>query len=361
MSEVAGAGCPVCGAAAASGARFCEACGAPLPGAPAAAASPGGGVPAAGAPVAGAPAAPACAECGATIDEDGYCTACGAKAPSPRDHVVERPQPWVGAVSDRGVRRTRNEDAFAVAAGGAPGEFAVLVVCDGVSSAEASDVASLAAAGAARDVLVRTRPGVAGEGSTATAGARLTSAADAANRAVVRATPHDHGESPASCTFVVALLENGRITAGVVGDSRAYWLPDDGQARLLTVDDSLAAELIATGIERAEAEAGPFAHTITRWLGVDSPGHAPRLTTQDVDGAGWLLACSDGLWNYCSPAGDLAALVRRTAAAAGEEPLATASALVDWANAQGGHDNITVTLARLGAAATTPGSPDTKG
>ena len=59
------------------------------------------------------------------------------------------------------------------------------------------------------------------------------------------------------------------------------------------------------------------------------------------------MVCSDGLWNYCSEAAPLADLVRQTAAAHGGEPLATASTLVDWANAQGGQDNITVALARL--------------
>jgi serine/threonine protein phosphatase PrpC len=115
----------------------------------------------------------------------------------------------------------------------------------------------------------------------------------------------------------------------------------------LTVDDSWAAELIATGIPREEAETGPQAHAITRWLGVDAPDHTPRTTTLEVTGPGWLLVCSDGLWNYCSEAGPLADLVRKTAAAQGGEPLATASALVDWANAQGGMDNITVALARI--------------
>jgi serine/threonine protein phosphatase PrpC len=258
--------------------------------------------------------------------------------------VVEQPATWVAAVCDRGARRTRNEDAVAVAAGATPGGFAVLVVCDGVSSAEESDVASLAAARAAREVLV---DGAASAGPAPGAPARMAAAADAANDAVVRATPPDHGDSPASCTLALAVLEAGVISAGSVGDSRAYWLPDDGEAQLLTEDDSLAAELIAAGAPREEAEAGPFAHTITRWLGKDSPGHTPAVTTLRVQGPGWLLACSDGLWNYCSAPEDLAAVARRVGAGSGAEPLATASALVDWANEQGGHDNISVALARV--------------
>lgn len=359
--------CPACGAVVSPDARFCEACGTALapavPAGPPPPPAPSDAVPPPPptGPAPQQPAAPACAECGGVIDADGYCTSCGAKAPSPRDHLEEQPQRWVGAVCDVGFRRTRNEDGVAVAAGVTPGEFAVLVVCDGVSAAEASDVASLAAARAARDVLVRTRTGASGDEVAEDAAARQVAAADAAQRAVVQATPHDHGESPASCTYVAVLLEAGHVSAGVVGDSRAYWLPDVGDARHLTTDDSMAAEMMAAGQPRAEAEAGPFAHTITRWLGIDSPGHTPRVTTSEIDGPGWVLACSDGLWNYCSPAADLGVVVREVASAAGGDPLATASGLVDWANARGGHDNITVALARIDAAAAPANDPGSKG
>jgi serine/threonine protein phosphatase PrpC len=334
--------CPSCGAVAVPDARFCEACGDDLPrSADVAAPTPVGVVDAA-----------VCGECGGSVDPDGYCSVCGAKAPSARDHLVEQPQPWVGAVSDRGLRHPRNEDAMAVAADERPGSRAVLVVCDGVSTSEDSDVASLAAARAACDVLVTSRSAGLGTDSTLVAviGARLAAAADAASRAVAQATSPDHGDSPPSCTFVAAVVDRGRIVAGVVGDSRAYWLPDSGEPRMLTVDDSWSAEQIAAGVPRAEAEQGPQSHAITRWLGVDGPDHTPRVTSVVVDAPGWLVVCSDGLWNYCSAAGDLAALVARTATTTGDEPLATASALVDWAKSQGGHDNITVALARLGTA-----------
>lgn len=376
--------CPACGAAALPDALFCEACGQDLPGAA------GGASPAASAgapPAPGASAAPApapvpipipaptsathagpapCSECGGVVASDGYCATCGAKAPVPRDHLVEQPQPWVAAVSDRGVRHHRNEDAMAIAADEPTGSRAILVVCDGVSSSEDSDVASLAAARAAREVLAGSRAQGLGTDSTLVAviGARLEAAADAASEAVARTTSPDHGDSPPSCTFVAAVVERGRIVVGVVGDSRAYWLPDEGEPRMLTVDDSWSAEQIAAGVPRAEAESGPYSHAITRWLGVDAPDHTPRVTSAVIDRPGWLLVCSDGLWNYCSAAPDLDALVRRLAADAGSEPLATASALVDWANGQGGHDNITVALARLGdltpdgqSAATNGGEP----
>ncbi|MBC7550048.1 MAG: hypothetical protein H7269_03955 [Cellulomonas sp.] len=82
------------------------------------------------------------------------------------------------------------------------------------------------------------------------------------------------------------------------------------------------------------------------------------MTPLAAQAPGWPLLCSDGRWNYCSPAADLGAPVQRRAPAGAGEPLATASGLVDWANAQGGHDNITVVLARLGAGPASPASND---
>jgi serine/threonine protein phosphatase PrpC len=350
--------CPSCSTPVSDQERFCEACGADLslPTATSAgfdadgsAADEAGtgddaGV---GATVEIPVAAPVCAACGGAVAADGYCGTCGTRAAGPRDHVVEQPASWVAAVCDRGIRHPRNEDAVAVAADPEPGSRAVLVVCDGVSSSIDSDVASLAGARAARDVLATSSPQGLGTASSRAAliSATLVKATDAANAAVLAATA-DGSPSPASCTLVAGVLDGSLLVVGWVGDSRAYWLPDDGDASLLTVDDSFAAEQVAAGVPRREAENGPHAHAITRWLGLDAPDHTPRTASLRLDTAGWLLVCSDGLWNYCSEAADLSALVGQTAQESGTEPSALAGALVDWANAQGGRDNISVALAR---------------
>ncbi|MFT4294732.1 MAG: zinc ribbon domain-containing protein, partial [Micropruina sp.] len=108
------------------------------------------------------PAAAPCLECGGAVDADGYCQTCGAKAPSARDHFEAAPASWLGGVCDRGVVHSRNEDAMALWAAAEPQRSGVLVVCDGVSSSQDSDVVALAAAERARDVLadaVRQRAG----------------------------------------------------------------------------------------------------------------------------------------------------------------------------------------------------------
>ena len=293
-----------------------------------------------------------CANCGGEIGSDGYCMTCGTKAPTERDHYTEHPASWVAACCDKGIRHFRNEDATAVAADPDGGGRAVLVVCDGVSTSVDSDIASLAAARAARDVLMAHRP--AGIGVPASRAAAIATALEAAaataNAAVIDQTAKD-SNSAASCTFAAAVVENDLIVFGNVGDSRVYWIPDRGSPAVpqeLSLDDSVAQARIAMGVARDEAENGPQAHAITKWLGRDTPDFVPRTGSIDATGPGWLVVCSDGLWNYVSEASSLQNLIADLSTA-DADPLAMSSALVGWANDQGGKDNISVALARLNA------------
>ncbi|MGO1385936.1 MAG: PP2C family protein-serine/threonine phosphatase, partial [Arachnia sp.] len=120
---------------------------------------------------------------------------------------------------------------------------------------------------------------------------------------------------------------------------------DDQSCQLLTTDDSMAQARIMLGMTRTEAENSPQAHSITKWLGRDSADVTPSVITLQPTGSGWLLVCSDGLWNYASsPAEmfDVFSSARETAA----HPSVISEALVEWALAQGGRDNITVAVAR---------------
>src|SRR4029079_3181383 len=127
------------------------------------------------------------------------------RAANERDHTTEQLSADVAAVCDRGRVHTRNEDAFALAS--SDGRV-VLVVCDGVTSATDSDIASLAAARAARDLLAAAPPA----SSTAPSAVverwthHLTEATAAAQHA---SSVSDHvvapGENPASTTFVAAV------------------------------------------------------------------------------------------------------------------------------------------------------------
>ncbi len=343
--------CPACGQAIAAGDVFCESCGAELDPAAAVESAPDDvdqddtqpvemetEEPPSGAIV--------CTSCGGTQFEDGFCTTCGAKQPSWRDHYTESPSDLVAGVCDKGVGRNRNEDAMAMAV---VGERAVLVVCDGVTTAPDSDRASLAAARAARDVLASAPtapPGTAG--AVGHWSEQLVSACAAANHeAVGVARTLGNPPEPPSCTFVAAVVEPTLATVGWCGDSRAYWLPDDGEAQQLTIDHSLGTELMRIGRTRDEAEAEPMSHTITRWLGADSANPAPETASVELAGPGWMLVCSDGLWNHLSTADELRSFIQASGL---KEPTFVADALVDRANDGGGYDNITAVLARVGGA-----------
>lgn len=318
-----------------------------------------------------APGRTPCQECGGVVGVDGYCEQCGTLAPRPRDHFSEAPADWVAGTCDRGIRHHRNEDAVALSADRS-GDRAVLVVCDGVSTSDDSDVASLAGARAARDLLTSTRP--AGVGTPeARRLAQLQALVDAvatANEVVVAATD-PASTNVASCTLSAAVVDRGFVSWANIGDSRVYWIadpPDAGSAvrrvggsAQLSVDDSVAQARIAMGVAREDAENGPGAHAITKWLGRDAPDLAPDTGTMKVPGPGWLLVCSDGLWNYASDASALEALVADLLTRSGGTPgrsttLALSEALCRWACEQGGKDNVTAALARFGALPDTAGS-----
>jgi serine/threonine protein phosphatase PrpC len=358
--------CPVCAATVAVGDAFCEMCGAEL-GAESPAdhrAESGADSPPSRQPSSATshPAraddtapiprtvitSPACAQCGGSISDDGFCGICGRKASTPRDHWTEQPGAWVAGVCDKGIVHARNEDAMALAAA-VDRPYAVLVVCDGVTSAPDSDRASLAASLAACSNLAGVAPPPAGSEAAAVsywADALEDAAGDAHDAAVGVAHTLGDPPEPPSCTFVAAVVDGSLLSVAWCGDSRAYWLPDGGDAVQMTTDHSLGTELMAAGMTREQAEADPTFHTITRWLGADSVDSHPEIVSLTIDSPGWFLVCSDGLWNYLTAPGSMAALVGQLGQA-GAEPLTLAAGLVDYANAAGGHDNITAAVARL--------------
>jgi PPM family protein phosphatase len=262
----------------------------------------------------------------------------------------------IAGVCDPGLRRPHNEDAFSFATGTTEGErWSVLVVCDGVSSSSHAEQASAIASKTACDALAhfaRTGDVVMEPGALAVA-----QAIRSAHVAVCAQPIDDVGEDPPGTTIVVGLVWRRRLTVGWVGDSRAYWVSEHG-AELLTEDHSWVNEAIASGeVTEAEAMKAPLAHALTRCLGPleivdpDAPKGAqkkritdvhPDVRARDLPGPGWVVLCSDGFWNYFSPAKDVAALVR--AGGSASSPARIARRLVNHALARGGQDNTTAVV-----------------
>lgn len=373
--------CPHCGEPVAAGDAFCEACGTdlgvPAPAGPDVVAGPSDELVTAPTPApdhprthllqpgggSGVDTSLPCAACGAEVADDGFCTVCGHRARTRREHWTEtheRPgAPSIGAVCDKGISHARNEDAMATALTAAG--LAVVVVCDGVTTAPDSDRASLAASVAARDVLAAAAPSSGAFAARLSAWEPVLAASCRAANAEAVAIARTLGDppEPPSCTFVASVVDDDLIAIAWCGDSRAYWLPDPtadaGDGEQLTLDHSLGTEMIRSGMTREQAEADPTCHTITRWLGADSVDATPEFRALRVEQPGWLLVCSDGMWNYASGPGDLAALVGQAIGDGADTPTAIAESLAAFANAQGGHDNITVALVRCEPSG--PGSP----
>jgi serine/threonine protein phosphatase PrpC len=319
--------CPSCGQPTESGDAFCEVCGTEL--APALVSTGAAGF---------TPACPVCSVDSSVpqpvaVTPDGYCENCGRKVPAGRDHVELDLGPLAG-VTDRGSRHPRNEDAMALATAVRPGgdPAAVAVVSDGVSSSPRPDEASLAGTQASMRVLLD--------------GVRSGDDLEETSLDAVRAAAADlvalAGPSGApSATYVSAIVTAAGVTVTWLGDSRAYWLAAGGSRRL-TTDDSLAQEMVTSGLlDEAAAMTVPQAHVITRWLGADIPEPEAHVLSFSPPGPGVVLLCTDGLWNYLPEA---AGLAERAMPAALTDPLGVAGELVKFALDAGGMDNITVVL-----------------
>jgi PPM family protein phosphatase len=249
----------------------------------------------------------------------------------------------LAAISDRGWRRERNEDAVALLSAG---DRSAVAVCDGVGSTSRAYRAAQAAAARAIDVLRRAMDAP-NWPSTSALHELLHEAFDEAQRSVAAGMDEgDHsGELPPSTTMVAALAAPGQIVVGNVGDSRAYWLGESvGSGQLLTVDDTVAQERIAEGVSPDVAFSAREAHSITRWIGADAESTEPRITDLEVTEPGLLVVCTDGLWNYFEDPDDLARIIP---ADASTTP-GIARMLTDAALDAGGQDNITVAVIPVG-------------
>ncbi len=314
--------CHRCGGTIAIVDRFCEECGVNLVTNPSPPASDNG-----------------CQKCGAParkIDADRFCSECGFRQVAVSNDPVElQPAANFAGGSDRGRRHHQNEDAIAIKIV-APDTY-IIVVCDGVSSSQHPELASQAAVAACIEGI---ELALQHQQQPATA---IEFGVDAALTAVAK-IPIDPTSSidPSSTTIVTAIVRDRIATIGWLGDSRAYWLAPDRSLQL-TQDDSWMRDAIESGnYTPAQAEASPYAHAIVRWLGADTADDGkPNLTTFTIPSSGYLLLCTDGLWNYAPDPAYLHHLIQQSPAS---ESQAIVRHLIGYANQQGGQDNITVAI-----------------
>lgn len=154
---------------------------------------------------------------------------------------------------------------------------------------------------------------------------------------------HLEGTSETGCkdmgaTLVVALLRNNRAYIANLGDSRIYRFRNRRLLQL-TKDHSVVSELLDKGkIKPEEAENHEAQGEITHYIGMEDKAH-PHIRSFHLKKGDRLLLCTDGLTDEIDDRAIAAIL-------AGKQDCNQAcQALVDAANAAGGHDNITVVIA----------------
>jgi len=244
----------------------------------------------------------------------------------------------VAGMTDVGLNRDHNEDAFACAqfeeqAGLGVLSTTVLVVCDGVGGSNAGEEASRLATREVMGSLCDPSP------EERSIPDRLEAAVLRANAAVLALSREHQG---AGCTLVLVYVRGQRYWVAHVGDSRAY-KHVNGLLTQLTEDHSWTAQQIRKGLMTPEeAKTHDQAHMIYRSLGererleVEIQGDANGMPLEP--GTTFLL-CTDGLTDVVDPA-HLELLLSRPGA-----PRAVARACIVQANASGGPDNITALIA----------------
>ncbi|MDN6442011.1 MAG: protein phosphatase 2C domain-containing protein [Acidipropionibacterium jensenii] len=268
--------------------------------------------------------------------------------------------PTIGVASDVGMRHPTNQDYLAVDVD-KDARHVVIVVADGVSSTEGAEKAAEVAATTACQYLTACLA----QGLPPADDAVVSLFGHAVRRAHRAVLDHPGPRGIGACTLVAAICSPDRVLAANIGDTRAYWFPSSGKERRLTVDDSVAQAQIDLGMPREEAESGAGAHAITKWLGARAADLDPRVHAYSPRIPGWVMICSDGLWNHVPDPSDLAKVfwdfvAKAPAGPDGRpDPNRVADALADYANACGGYDNVTIALWRLDEvpAGTTPPDP----
>lgn len=268
--------------------------------------------------------------------------------------------------TDRGVRRSDNQDCFLVldlanpesalapdGDGSSPPagslEFtldrrgAVLLVADGMGGRAGGARASSLAMESVRDAMVGDGDGggpVDRKGPSAEDFARrLKRSLELANDAIHKGG-RDGPNAGMGSTATLAGLLGENVFVAQVGDSRAY-LVRSRQVGRLTRDQSLLQDLIDSGVlSEEDSRSAGSRNMILQALG-PTPSVEPAVTYHPLRRGDVLLLCSDGLSNVV---GD-----EEIQAAVSEAPdcASLCSSLVDLANERGGPDNITVVAAKV--------------
>jgi PPM family protein phosphatase len=241
-------------------------------------------------------------------------------------------------VTDRGAVRATNEDRFAI-----DEALGLCVVADGMGGHNAGEIAAHLAIDAVLDVA---RDGrctgwpFGFDPSLSEAGNLIRTAIYLANMHIIEMSGSSVAYAGMGTTIVAALVVDGRLTVGHVGDSRLYRL-GGGSLRQLTGDDSWMAAMMASdpGTDASLLEYHPLRHVLTNVVGTRSRTEV-HVIEEPLDPGDRLILTTDGVHEALDDR-RLAGLVEDTDDLAG-----AARDLVRGAIARGSRDNCTAVVAR---------------
>ncbi len=244
-----------------------------------------------------------------------------------------------GQASHTGLKRANNQDSFCTAP-----NLGLWLIADGMGGHAHGELASAMA----RDrILGEIFDGRSLEHAIAVANRDITHFAELQNQAVQQGAivPGSvQNDARSMGTTVVALRISGAdFELAWVGDSRCY-VHLDHELKQLSLDHSFVQELVSGGILSPEqAKTSRYRHVVTQALGVT---HAAELKIDTLRGtlrSGMqFLLCSDGLTEEVSDA-DIRRILQSNWVAQ-----AAADQMIAAALAQGGSDNVTVIVLRVG-------------
>jgi len=223
----------------------------------------------------------------------------------------------------------------------------LLGVCDGMGGAAAGEVASQLAV----DIIYEKMAGAALPRNRDEFAYRLVRAVEAAGLRIFTEAKVDRARRGMGTTATIGGLIDSHLFLAQVGDSRGYVLRGEKLVQV-TRDQSLVNQLIEAG-QLTEAEAETFEHNniILQALGTADTVQVD-LTYVMLRRGDRLMLCSDGL----------SGMVRfddiRDVLLTISDPLEACRVLTDKANQAGGHDNITVIVAKFDGEGLTPSSPE---
>jgi len=145
------------------------------------------------------------------------------------------------------------------------------------------------------------------------------------------------GGTTLTCCLIVAQT----LSIAHIGDSRAYYIGENGEIKLYTRDHSLVKRLVELGqISEQEAQNHPQRNVLYRALGQTDPVEADVFSLP-LPSSGYLLLCSDGLWGVV-PENQIVQTIRQTS-----DLQIACNRLTQMANEAGGPDNISVILVKF--------------